>query len=313
LRLQGLIDSPSDGFQVGRAAFLNFHRERKKYVTDHSWRDMRPPTAVRDDTNGTTAYIDHFQVRRLHSLQRPDTETTYEMAFLVTSQIMELYFGLLCHELGRARREVREDDVLAAVCTLRRCVLHLRALEGTWESYDDMTPADWNPIKARLGKGESSSVHSYMYRHLAFLLGLKSPEMLEPHRSTPQIHQGLQEALNAPSLYDEVLALLQRRGLPLSAAHVHRDFAEPYVPQSDVEASWVQVYRDDAFTDLRELGETLTQVADRFSRWEQVHFTVTVRTFGAKPGYYRTPAVDWLRHSLEQTVFPELWTSRTAM
>lgn len=282
-------------------------------MTDHSWRDMRPPTSVRDDTNGTTAYIDYFQVRRLHSLQRPATETPYEMAFLVTSQIMELYFGLLCHELGRTRREVREDDVLAAVRTLRRGVLHLRALEGTWESYADMTPADWNPIKAQLGKGESSSVHSYMYRHLAFLLGLKSPEMLEPHRSTPQIHQGLQEALNAPSLYDEVLALLQRRGLPMSAGSVHRDFAEPYVPQSDVEASWVQVYRDEAFTDLRELGETLTQVADRFSRWEQGHFTVTLRTFGAKPGYYGTPGVDWLRHGLEQTVFPELWTARTAM
>ncbi|MEK8169193.1 tryptophan 2,3-dioxygenase family protein [Streptomyces sp. M19] len=153
-------------------------------MVSESWRDLRPRTAVSGETDGTTGYIEYFQVERLHTLQRPVTETAYEMAFLVSSQVMELYFGLLCHELGRAGREVRGDDARAASATLRRSVGHLRALEATWESYADMTPADWNPIKARLGKGESSSVHSYMYRHLAFLLGLKSAEMLEPHRST---------------------------------------------------------------------------------------------------------------------------------
>ncbi|MEV0160835.1 tryptophan 2,3-dioxygenase [Nonomuraea fuscirosea] len=278
-----------------------------------SWRDLRPETATSGEISGTTRYIDIFQVRQLHTLQHPMTETAYEMAFLISSQVMELYFGLLCHELGRARREVRADDVPAVLRTLSRTVGHLRALEATWESYEDMTPADWNPIKAQLGKGEASSVHSYMYRHLVFLLGQKSPEMLEPHRSTPLIHQGLQEALSAPSLYDDVLALLQRRGLPVPDSAVHRDFAEPYVAQPQVEAAWVQVYHDESFTDLRDLGEALTQVADRFHRWTQAHLTVTMRTFGDKPGYYHTPAVDWLRSGEEQTVFPELWSARTTM
>ncbi|MFD0507893.1 tryptophan 2,3-dioxygenase [Streptomyces chiangmaiensis] len=237
----------------------------------------------------------------------------YEMAFVVSSQVMELYFGLLCHELARARREVRADDVPAALRTLLRSVSHLRALEGTWESYADMTPADWNPIKARLGKGESSSVHSCMYRHLAFLLGLKSSKMLEPHRSTPLIHKGLQEALSAPSLYDEVLNLLQRRGLPLPESVVHRDFAEPYVSRPEVEAAWVRVYHEKSFAELMALGELLTQVSDHFTRWRERHLTVTMRTFGAKPGYYRTEAVARLRRGLDQPVFPELWSSRTAL
>ncbi|MEO3874750.1 tryptophan 2,3-dioxygenase family protein [Nonomuraea sp. B12E4] len=282
-------------------------------MVTQSWRDLRPETAVSGETSGTTRYIDYFQVRQLHTLQRPMTEAAYEMAFLVSSQVMELCFGLLCHEFGRARREVLADDVPAALRTLRRAVAHLRVLEATWESYEDMTPSDWNPIKARLGKGETSSVHSYMFRHLVFLLGQKSPEMLEPHRSTPLIHQGLQDALSAPSLYDEVLALLQRRGLPLPDSAVHRDFAQPYVARPEVEAAWARVYHDEALADLRELGEALTEVADRFTRWKQVHLTVTMRTFGAKPGYYHTPAVDWLRTGLDQTVFPELWSARTIM
>lgn len=282
-------------------------------MAGESLRDLRPPTATSGEDDGTTGYIEYFQARRLHTLQQPATETAYEMAFLVSSQVMELYFGLLCHELARARHEVRADDVRAASRTLRRSVGHLRALEGTWESYADMTPADWNPIKARLGKGESSSVHSFMYRHLAFLLGLKSSRMLEPHEATPRIHQGLQQALEAPGLYDEVLALLRRRGLPLPDAAVHRDFAQEYVPRPEVEAAWVRVYQEESFADLRELGESLTRVAEHFARWLREHLTVTMRTFGAKPGYYRTDAVAWLRNGLDQAVFPELWSSRTAM
>jgi tryptophan 2,3-dioxygenase len=285
-------------------------------MASESLRDERPPSATSggySNSDGTTGYIEYFQVRQLHTLQRPLTDSAYEMAFVVSSQVMELYFGLLCHELGRARHEVRDDDVRAASHTLRRSVSHLRALEGTWESYEGMAPSDWNPIKAKLGKGESSSVHSFMYRHLAFLLGLKSARMLEPHRSTPLIHKGLQEALVAPSLYDEVLALLRRRGLPLPESAVRRDFAEPYVSRPEVEEAWVRVYREETFADLRTLGELLTQVAEHFTQWLWKHLAVTVRTFGAKPGYYGTDASAWLRRGLAQPVFPELWSSRTAM
>jgi tryptophan 2,3-dioxygenase len=123
----------------------------------------------------------------------------------------------------------------------------------------------------------------------------------------------LSEVLKAPSLYDEVLALLQRKGLPLPDSVVQRDFAEEYVPRSEVEEAWVQVYREESFADLRELGESLTKFAEHFNRWRQGHLTATVRTSGAKPGYYHTDAAAWLRRSIEQSIFPELWSARTAM
>ncbi|MFJ9729371.1 tryptophan 2,3-dioxygenase [Streptomyces sp. NPDC101209] len=275
--------------------------------------DFRPATATSGKPDGTTGYIEYFQARRLHALQHPATDAPFEMAFLVSSQVMELYFGLLCHELGRAKLEVRHGDVPGAGRTLRRSLGHLRALEATWESYEDMAPSDWNPIKAHLGHGESSSVHSFMYRHLVFLLGLKSVQMLEPHESTPLIHQGLKEALHAPSIYDEILALLQLRGLAIPACVLERDFSEPYVPQREVEQAWLRVYREDSFADLRELGELLTKFAQHFNQWRQGHLTATVRTSGAKPGYYHTEAPVWLRRNNEQPIFAELWSARTAM
>ncbi|MEV5204118.1 tryptophan 2,3-dioxygenase family protein [Streptomyces sp. NPDC053720] len=280
-------------------------------MADAPWRDLRPSTAPSGVSDGTTKYLDYFQVQRLHSLQQPVTETPYEMAFLVSSQVMELYFGLLCHELGRARQEIRADDVAGALRTLSRSVAHLRALEGTWESYTDMTPADWNPIVAHLGG--SSSLQSPMYRHLNFLLGLKSPQMLAPHEPTPRIYEELRRALGEPSLYDEVLALLHRRGVPLPDSAVRRDHTEPYAARPEVEAAWTRVYGDESLGELRELGEALIRVADRFTRWKRGHLTVTQRTYGAKPGFYGTDAVAWLRHSLDLPVFPELWSARAAM
>lgn len=282
-------------------------------MSNESWHDLRPATATSGVTDGTTGYIEYFEARRLHALQHPATDAPYEMPFLVSSQVMELYFGLLCHELGRVKLEVRNNDVSAAQRTVQRSLGHLRALEATWESYEDMAPSDWNPIMAHLDPAESSSVHSFMYRHLVFLLGLKSAEMLEPHRQTPLIHAGLEEALSAPSVYDEVLALLHRRGLPLPDSAVQRDFAEAYVARSEVEEAWARVYREESLTDLRDLGELLTKFAHHFNQWRQGHLTATVRTSGAKPGYYRTEAPAWLRRGMEQPIFPELWSARTAM
>ncbi|WP_171115142.1 MULTISPECIES: tryptophan 2,3-dioxygenase family protein [unclassified Streptomyces] len=280
-------------------------------MTSESSRDLRPSSAISGVSQGTTKYLEYFQVQRLHSLQHPVTDTPYEMAFLVSSQVMELYFGLLCHELGRSRQAIRTDDIPGALRTLSRSASHLRALEGTWESYTDMTPTDWNPIVAHLGG--SSSVQSPMYRHLNFLLGLKSPKMLAPHEPTPQIYEGLRMALGEPSLYDEALALVHRRGVPLPDSVLRRDFTEPYAARPEVEAAWTRVYADDSLGELRELAEALLRIADRFNRWKQGHLTVTQRTYGPKPGFYGTDAVAWLRRSLDLPVFPELWSARAAM
>jgi tryptophan 2,3-dioxygenase len=280
-------------------------------MANEQWRDLRPRAATSSSIEGTTPYIEYFQVQRLHSSQELFTDTPYEMAFLISCQVMELYFGLLCHELERAKREVRADDVPAALRTLSRGSAHLRALEGTWESYADMTPADWNPIVAHL-EG-NSSVMSPMYRHLNFLLGLKSAELVEPHRSTPELYEELQRTLHEPSLYDEVLALLKRSGLPLPDSVAERDLSQPYVPQPEVEAAWAEVYRDASHTGLQDLGEALIVIADRFTRWKQGHLTATRRTYGGKPGFYGTDALAWLRRSLDLHVFPELWSARAAL
>ncbi|HEX2772039.1 MAG TPA: tryptophan 2,3-dioxygenase, partial [Micromonosporaceae bacterium] len=52
---------------------------------------------------GRVPYDVYVRASTLHSLQQPLTEDPGEMSFLMVSQIMELYFGLICVELRAAQ------------------------------------------------------------------------------------------------------------------------------------------------------------------------------------------------------------------
>ncbi len=126
------------------------------------------------------------------------------------------------------------------------------------------------------------------------------------YEEAPGTYQELAGALRAPSLYDDVLALLARRG----PAVPYEPTARRYRPQPEVEAAWREVYRDPALADLAALGEALLDTAERVTRWRQRHYSSVKRTMGDKPGTGGSSGLSWLKRSAEQDVFPELWTVR---
>lgn len=266
------------------------------------------PAAPRLDFGGTTPYEDYVHASVLHSLQRTVTKHPLEMSFLVVTQIMELYFGLIRFEWRYARERLRSDDVPGATAALRRSTVQVRALRAAWEPIARMTPREFNAFRDALGEG--SGFQSGAYRHLEFLLGEKSVSLLVPHRSVPSLHTELSEALAEPSLYDAALALLARRGHPVPPAVLDRDLTAPYIPSLEVEAVWTTVYAGER-GELTELGEALTDVAEEFTRWRQDHLMATRRSMGAKTGTGGSAGVAWLEKRALRTVFPELWTARS--
>jgi tryptophan 2,3-dioxygenase len=234
------------------------------------------------------------------------------MSFLVVTQIMELYFGLTCHELREAQRCLRADRVWDALAPLRRAALELEGLNAAWRSLRWMTPADFNRFRNLLGEG--SGFQSAMYRHLEFLLGLRDAALIRPFRRQDDVYAELRAALAAPSLWDDVLALLARRGFDLPAEVLERDVAEDHQPHPAVEAAWVAVYADQgAENHLRLLGEALAEVAEQFGDWRWNHIKAVQRTMGAKVGSGGSAGLAWLQRSMARVVFPELWSARTAM
>ncbi|MFD3356329.1 tryptophan 2,3-dioxygenase family protein [Streptomyces fradiae] len=262
------------------------------------------------DFAGTTPYEDYVKADVLTHLQHPRSEDPGEMVFLVTTQVMELWFTVIVHEWETASRALREDRIPDAMAALRRSAHELEALNHSWNPIARLTPAQFNAYRAALGEG--SGFQSAMYRRMEFLLGDKSASMLVPHRGSPRVHAELEKALAEPSLYDEVLRLLARRGLDVPQEVLDRDLTRRYEPSQRIEEAWARLYADpDAHRDLVDLGEALTDVAELVWRWRNDHLVATRRAMGSKVGTGGSAGVAWLEKRAGKNVFPELWTARS--
>jgi tryptophan 2,3-dioxygenase len=261
------------------------------------------------DFAGTTPYEDYVQADVLTHLQHPLSDDPGEMVFLVTTQVMELWFTVIVHEWETAGRALREDGLRIATEALKRSVRELEALNASWRPLGQLTPAQFNSYRAALGEG--SGFQSAMYRRMEFLLGEKSASMLVPHRGAPRVHAELEKALHEPSLYDEVLRLLARRGHAVPGAVLDRDLSQRYEPSAEVESVWAEIYAGDQNADLARLGEALTDVGELVWRWRNDHLVATRRAMGSKTGTGGSAGVAWLEKRAANNVFPELWTARS--
>ncbi|WJV47281.1 tryptophan 2,3-dioxygenase family protein [Streptomyces flavofungini] len=284
----------------------------------HAAHEPGPQSAATDDESpdspnldfaGTTPYEDYVQADVLTHLQHLRSDDPGEMVFLVTTQVMELWFTVIVHEWETAARALREDDVPVAIAALKRSVRELEALNHSWKPLGQLTPAQFNSYRGALGEG--SGFQSAMYRRMEFLLGEKSASMLVPHRGAPRVHAELEKALQEPSLYDEVLRLLARRGHPIPAAVLNRDISRRYEPSPEVEAVWTALYAGDEGAELARLGEALTDVGELVWRWRNDHLVATRRAMGSKTGTGGSAGVAWLEKRAAKNVFPELWTARS--
>ncbi|GAA2264478.1 tryptophan 2,3-dioxygenase [Streptomyces ruber] len=261
--------------------------------------------------HGPSPYDEYVHASVLNSLQQPLTEAADEMGFLVTTQVQELWFTLIVHEWRSAGRALAGDDLDEALAALTRSRRAHTALNASWQPIAELTPGQFNGFRAAFGK--ASGFQSAMYRHMEFLLGDKDTRMLDLHRGDPVVHDALNETYHAPSLYDEVLRFLHRRGLPVPEHVRNRDVAGPYVPDPGVVEVWRQIYAGSPFHPLLGLGEALTGIAELVARWRFDHVMVVRRAMGAKPGSAGSAGLAWLEKRAARPVFPELWEARGAV
>ncbi|MEU3606811.1 tryptophan 2,3-dioxygenase family protein [Streptomyces sp. NPDC035033] len=279
-------------------------------------RDGRDGAAARCPYGGAadappTAYAEYAEMDALLALQRPRTTAATEPGFIIMSQVMELLFKLLHAEFTEARDRLADDDVDAALWVLRRAGRVQATALSSWDFFSAMTPGEFAEFRDVLGT--ASGFQSASYRRLEFLLGNKDPRMVGPHRGASS-QEAVARQLREPSLYDAVLALLRRRGLPVADAVLTRPREEPYAPHDSVERAWRAVYDDGArYGSLFLLGEALTDVADSFARWRYTHLTVVQRVLGGKPGTGGTDGVAWLEGIAGHRFFPELWSVRSLL
>jgi tryptophan 2,3-dioxygenase len=271
-----------------------------------------PADPERPHARPDISYGDYLKLDRLLSAQAPLSAEHDELLFIVIHQTSELWMQLSLHELRAARDQIRRDELGPAFKMIARVSRIQAQLIQSWDVLATMTPSDYEAIRPSLG--QSSGFQSYQYRELEFILGAKTASTLTVHEPDPTIHARLLAAWREPSLYDEALRLLNRRGLKLPAASIERDWTEPYAPDPAVEAAWLEVYRDpQRWWDLYELAEKLVDLEFRFQQWRFAHMKTVERIIGFKAGTGGSSGVAYLTRALSQSFFPELFSLRTRL
>lgn len=264
------------------------------------------------DLAGRLDYGSYLAIPELLACQRPISDSHDEMLFIVIHQATELWIKLMLHELDAARLQIAADRLGPCFKMTARVSRIQQQLVQAWDVLSTLTPSDYLVFRHRLGP--ASGFQSHQYRRLEFLLGNRDTRKLAVFRHQPALLGELEAECARPTLYDEALRLLARRGLPIDPGVLSRDVSRPYAAQPSVLAAWERVYRRSAeLFDLYELAEELVDLEDAFRQWRFRHLTTVERVIGLKTGTGGTSGVGYLRRALDYVLFPELWQVRTVL
>lgn len=264
------------------------------------------------DFDGRMSYGDYLRLDAILGSQKPLSTAHDEMLFIVQHQTSELWMRLAIHELTAARAALRNDSIQPAMKMLARVSRILEQLNSAWDVLRTMTPSEYTHFRNQLG--QSSGFQSWQYRLIEFVLGNRNPAMLRPHGHRPDIVAKLEAELSEPSLYDEALRLLARRGIAVPDTVLARDVSQTHSADPGVIAAWRSIYQaPERYWELYEVAEKLVDLEDYFRRWRFNHVTTVERIIGFKRGTGGTAGISYLKRMLEVELFPELWHVRTEL
>jgi tryptophan 2,3-dioxygenase len=258
----------------------------------------------------SVTYSSYLKLDELLACQRPvsDGPEHDEMLFIVIHQVYELWFKQLLHETEHLRRLLEEDRLDDALFTFKRILTILKVLVGQIDVLETMTPLGFLSFRSRLEA--ASGFQSPQFRELEFVLGHRNPKMLAHHEGTAAAAR-LAARLAEPSLWDEVVALLARRGFAVPAEFAARDRAQPNPDTPELHPVLIDVYRN--HHELAALLERLVDLDEGIQEWRYRHVKMVERTIGTKRGTGGSAGAAYLRTTLFQPLFPDLWAIRAEL
>ncbi len=266
--------------------------------------------SIHTDFDKDMSYGDYLCLDQILSAQTPRSEVHDEMLFIIIHQASELWLKLAGHEVNEAINNIKQGDFGHAFKVVSRVKQILHQLTQSWGILSTLTPVDY--LKFRDTLGHSSGFQSYGYRKMEFLLGNKNASLIKVHESNKRVHADLVTILSQPSLYDEVIKVLDQKGLTIDDSVLNRDFTQPYATNQSVLDAWLKVYQNaDQYFELYELAENLLDIEDAFQQWRFKHMYTVQRIIGNKMGTGGSSGVKFLKKALDISFFPELFELRT--
>lgn len=253
-------------------------------------------------------YASYLAIDDLLALQVPRSTPVEhdELLFIVIHQVYELWFRVVLHEIDRAKRAFTGGDLFAAIHTFKRMRTILKTLVGQLDVLETMTPLSFSAFRSRLET--ASGFQSAQFRELEFVLGHKRAEVLGELKRHPQGLARARQRLAERSLVDHFYDLLAGRGVTIPDRLRSKPVAEPTIPDETVQRGLLEIYRSSP--DVAILLELMTDFDEGLQEWRYRHVKLVERTIGTKKGTGGSPGSEFLKRTLFQPVFPDLWAIR---
>jgi len=264
------------------------------------------------DFQDRLTYSGYLCLDTLLEAQKPLSSPEHhdEMLFIIQHQTSELWMKLIIHELREAVRQIR-DDQLEPVFKILSRVKHIQTqLTNAWSVLATLTPTEYAQFRGVLGN--ASGFQSHQYRTIEFLMGNKNAAMLKVFAHDPATHASLKEILESPSIYEEFLLFLHRKGMPVPDSAVDRDWSVKRDTDERVVDVLQTIYdHPHEHWDAYEMCEKLVDLEESFQFWRFKHLKTVLRTIGYKRGTGGTAGVNYLEKMTTQIFFQELMDVRT--
>ncbi len=254
-------------------------------------------------------YSRYLRLDELLSQQQPKSEEHDEVLFIIIHQVYELWFKQILHELMALRAALTANDGPRVLSILKRVLTILKTLVAQVDVIETMTPLSFNAFRSRLDS--SSGFQSAQFRAVEFVLGYKRESMTAHHPAGGAGRQLLDRLFDEPTIYDAFLRFLQANGAPIPQDALQRDVRQKLQPNDGVQQALLQVYRDLPLA--AQVCERLVDLDEGLQEWRYRHVKMVERTIGSKMGTGGSAGAAYLRDTLFQPLFPDLWAIRSQL
>ena len=253
-------------------------------------------------------YNNYLKIDELLDLQelRSKPKEHDEMLFIIIHQTYELWFKQVLHEFGKLRKDLKSGNTWASIKTLKRILTVLKTMVAQIDILETMTPLEFESFRGFLD--EASGFQSVQFREVEILCGHRSPQMIKAYENEPEHYQRLKDRMEELTLWECFYIYLQEKGHDLDLPERVYENGLLYSSSEDIQNVLLQIMRKNESSAI--LCELLVDLDEGLQEWRYRHVKMVERTIGNKMGTGGSSGIDYLRNTLHQRIFPDLWEIR---
>lgn len=254
-------------------------------------------------------YTNYLNVDKLLKLQEPKSDPVEhdEMLFIIIHQSYELWFKQVLHEFDKLRTDLQKGRTWASAKTMRRILTILKTMVSQVDILETMTPLEFNSFRGFLE--QASGFQSVQFREMEIICGMRSPHIIKVHADQPYLQQQLLDRQKESTLWESFCIYLQTAGHPIKSPSRENEQGLIHNPSEENQKILVEIMQNDPEAAL--LCELFVDYDEGLQEWRYRHVKMVERTIGTKIGTGGSDGAKYLRRTLNEPIFPDLWEIRS--